>query len=486
MKQIGEVFSKLEIAASADFLKTIVPSEPLRTEENSFEATNQNFDESFKGSLMRHGIYNNCGFTNVNFEGTIGNNSIFKNSKFEDCKFVNANFMYSDFSNSSLLINSSSCRYDFSDFTGTNIFQSNIDGTSFRECYFRNGTLETCEIKQCDFANSTFSNCFIKDIDLSVTTLDFAEITDTKFKDVTLTFFGILNLVNGFEQIVHQETVSFKPASSDYMVKGEKYIEDIRLLKPVFYYERNFLALANIYAYDGEIENTYYTILNGLTYACRNKDFSLIRHLCKYASVNKYFNLEQLKSFYDLLENNVNVQQLQYVEYRNYINELSIAKSLLIDSPFNRDIIEINLKTKFDYTDVDKLTETFNIINSTLEQYAPDSNNCITVRHNSPINLTILVSDNIYTLILVFMALEVVFNRSCNGIEKIQNIIKNRREIKLQKLEMEIKKIEIEKMKAEQKRQQDTHHILLPSDFENISYIVKTINDLPKELRNCK
>ena len=133
-----------------------------------------------------------------------------------------------------------------------------------------------------------------------------------------------------------------------------------------------------------------------------------------------------------------------------------------------------------------KLTETFNIINSTLEQYAPDSNNCITVRHNSPINLTILVSDNIYTLILVFMALEVVFNRSCNGIEKIQNIIKNRREIKLQKLEMEIKKIEIEKMKAEQKRQQDTHHILLPSDFENISYIVKTINDLPKELRNCK
>ena len=68
MKQIGEVFSKLEIAASADFLKTIVPSEPLRTEENSFEATNQNFDESFKGSLMRHGIYNNCGFTNVNLK----------------------------------------------------------------------------------------------------------------------------------------------------------------------------------------------------------------------------------------------------------------------------------------------------------------------------------------------------------------------------------------------------------------------------------
>ncbi len=486
MKQLGEVFSDLEIASSADFLKTIVPLEPLRSEENSFEAVNQNFNESFKGSLMRHGTYYKCRFTNVSFEGTIGNNSIFKDSQFTDCSFINANFMYSDFSNSSLTVNSNSSRYDFSDFTGTSIINSQIDGTSFRECYFRNSALETSEIKQCDFANSTFRNCSFKEMDLSVTTLDFSEITDSKFQDIIFPFFGILNLVNGFEQVICQEAVSFKPVSSDYIVKSEKYIEDIRLLKPVFYYEKNFLALANIYTYDGEIENTYYTILNGLAYACRKKDFSLIRHLCKYASINKYFNLEQLKSFYDFLENNVDVPQLQYVEYRNYIHELSAAKSLLIDCPFNRDVIEINLKTNFDYTDADKLAETFNIINDTLKQYAPDSNNYITVRHNSPISFAILVSDNIYTLILVFIALELIFNKSCNGIEKIQNILKNRQEMKLQKLEMEIKKLEIEKMKKEQKSLEKSSHILLPNDFENISYIVKTINDLPKELRNYK
>ena len=218
--------------------------------------------------------------------------------------------------------------------------------------------MEACKINQCNFSNSIFSNCSFKDVDLSITTLDFSEITDSKFHNVTLPFFGILNLVNGFEQIVEQEAVLFKPVSSDYIVKSEKYVEDIRLLKPVFYYEKSFLALANIYAYDGEIENTYYTILDGLAYACMKKDFSLIRHLCKFASVNKFFNLKQLKSFYDFLESNVNVQQLQYVEYRNYLNELSIAKSLLIDCPFNRDIIEINLKTNFDYNDADKLAET--------------------------------------------------------------------------------------------------------------------------------
>lgn len=79
-----------------------------------------------------------------------------------------------------------------------------------------------------------------------------------------------------------------------------------------------------------------------------------------------------------------------------------------------------------------------------------------------------------------------VFNKSCNGIEKIQNIVKNRREIKLQKLEMELKKLELEKKKAEQETQNGAHRILLPNDFENISYIVKTINDLPSELRNYK
>lgn len=486
MKQLGEVFSKLEIASAADFLKTIVPLEPLREAENSFQGNNQIYDETFKGSLMRHGAYYKCGFTNVAFEGTIGNNSIFRNSEFTDCRFKNANFIYSDFSNSNMEINSHSSRYDFSDFTGTTIFNSTIAGTSFRECYFRNSILETSKIIQCDFTNSTFCNCYFKDIDFSATTLDFSEFVDSRCQDVIFPFFGILNLVKGFEQIIEQEAVSFKPVSSDYTVKSEKYIEDIRLLKPVFYCEKNFLALANIYAYDGEIENTYYIILNGLEYACKQKDFSLIRHLCKFASVNKYFNLKQLKSFYDFLESSINVQQLQYVEYRNYLNELSIAKSLLIDFPFDRDTIEINLKTYFDYSDVDKLTETFNIINSTLEQYAPDSSNLITIRHNSPIDITITVSDNIYTLILVFMALELVFSKSCNGIEKIQNILKNQREIKLQKLEMTLKKLEIEKFKSEQEKQQESHRILLPDDFKNISYIVKTINDLPTELRNYK
>lgn len=293
-----------------------------------------------------------------------------------------------------------------------------------------------------------------------------------------------MNLTNGFEQIIEQNDVWFKPASSDYIAKSKKYIEDIRLLKPVFYYEKNFLALANIYAYDGEIENTYYTILDGLAYACMKKDFSLIRHLCKFASVNKYFDLKQLKSFYNFLESNVNVQQLQYVEYRSYLNELSVAKKLLIDCPFNRDTMEINLKTNFDYSNADKMAETFNVINSTFEKYAPDSNNYITIRHNSPIEFTIVVSDNIYTLILVFMALELFFNKSCNVIEKVQNILKNQQEIKLNKLKIE--KSKIEKLKAEQEMQQKSQHILLPSDFKSISYLTKTINDLPIELRNYK
>ena len=191
MKQLGEVFSKLEIATAADFLETIVPSEPLRDTDNSFEGINQTYDETFKGSLMRCGSYCRCRFTNVNFEGTIGNNSAFNSSSFVDCSFANANFMYSNFFNSDLIINTSSSRYDFSDFTGATIFNSKIDGTSFRECYFQNSVLETSEISQCDFSNSIFSNCSFKDIDFSMTTLDFSEITNSKFQDVILPFFGI-------------------------------------------------------------------------------------------------------------------------------------------------------------------------------------------------------------------------------------------------------------------------------------------------------
>ena len=46
--------------------------------------------------------------------------------------------------------------------------------------------------------------------------------------------------------------------------------------------------------------------------------------------------------------------------------------------------------------------------------------------------------------------------------------------------------LEIEKLKAEQEMRQRSHHILLPSDFQSISYLTKTMNDLPIELRNYK
>ena len=65
--------------------------EPLRDASNSFEGTNQKYDETFKGSLMRNGAYYKCGFKNVTFEGTIGNNYIFKSSNFTDCSFAKAN-----------------------------------------------------------------------------------------------------------------------------------------------------------------------------------------------------------------------------------------------------------------------------------------------------------------------------------------------------------------------------------------------------------
>ena len=84
------------------------------------------------------------------------------------------------------------------------------------------------------------------------------------------------------------------------------------------------------------------------------------------------------------------------------------------------------------------------------------------------------------------MALELFFNKSCNIIEKIQNILKNRQEIKRGKLEVALKKLELEKRKAEQQKQQESHSILLPNDIKNISYIIKTINDLPTELRYYK
>lgn len=484
MKALGEFFSNLELSSAIDMLDTITPLEPFKGKINSYEGSRQTYDSSFNGSMMKNGIYYDCKFQNVNFVGTNGNHSIMKKCKFDNCVIQDANFTYSNFSNSNLNFDSKSTSYNFSDFTDAIILKSNIESSSLSECYFWNSRILDTEIKHCEFKKSIFYNCLLENIDLSKTTLDYAEFIASRFNNVTLPFFGVLNLISGFKEIVEQDEITFKPARSDYLATGKTYIDNIRLLKPIFYYENNYLALANIYTYDGEIENAYYSILNGLKYACETKNFGLIRHLCRFASINSYFTPLQLKKFYEFLDNSLDVKSLGYVEYYNYLNELQVAKNLLIDCPFNRDIIEIEIKTKFAYNDNKKLAETLRTINSVFSQYAPESNNYITVRHNSPPDITIIVSDNIYILYLVFFALQLIFCKSLNGIEKLQTIIKNRHDIKLQKLDEELKKLEIEKMKSElDKTNSKESTILLPSDFDSISYTVKTYNDLPKDLR---
>uniref|UniRef100_UPI0040570416 pentapeptide repeat-containing protein n=1 Tax=Agathobacter sp. TaxID=2021311 RepID=UPI0040570416 len=484
MYKLGEVFSKLELQSACNLLNTIVPLEPLRDETHSFKGNGKKYGNEFNGSLMRTGMYYDCIFADVNFYGTAGNNSVFDYCNLENCKIIDANFKYSKFTNSELSIHSEASTYDYSDFSDATVSQSSLDSSSFTECYFNNTTFKDFIIKNCEFKSSLFINCTFANIDFSMATFDYAEFDNSIFDNVTLPFFGILNLIRGFDIIVNQKNIFFKAASSNYVVSSYEYINIIRQLKPVFFYENNFLALANIYTYDGEIQNAYASILNGLEVSCKTKNFSMIHHLCRFASLNNYFTSKQLKEFYKFIEENLNVYKLGYVEYHNYLNELYLAKKLLIDCPHNRDIMEINIQATFCYKDHKKLMETLRLIDLTLEEYAPNSTNHITIRHNSPPSITIILSDNIYILYLAFLALQLVLCKSLNGIEKIQNLIRNKNEIKLQKLDEELKKLEIQKKKLEiEQESKESPSILLPRDFKEISYIVDANGNWPQELR---
>lgn len=475
-------FTQLELESAKELLYKISPLEPLSEEQYSYYGENQIYDRSFDGGSMKNGVYYGCKFVKANFHGTAGNNSVMEDCSFEKCSLKNANFKYSKFANSMLSIHSSASSYDFSDFSDTTIINSKIEGSSFSECFFWNSKIENSEIKYCEFKNSSFHDCIFNDIDLSNVTFDYSEFMKPRFHNVILPFWSILNIVSGFEQIMAQDDISFKLPNSEHIINCHNYIDNIRLLKPILYQRNSFLALANTYIYDGELQNAYDAVMKGLQYSCKIKDFSTIRHLCKFASINQFFRMEQLKEFYTVLDNNIDISTLGYAEYQNYINELYLAKQLLIDCPFNRDIIRININTQFCYKDSLKLAQTYDLINSTLEQYAPDANNHIVLRHNSPPEIEIILSGDIEIIVAAYFALQLVFFNTLQGIEKIQNIIKNREDRKVRKIETEIKKIELDNIKSKIRRSE----ILLPEDFKDISYMVKTSTDLPKDLWRLK
>ncbi len=486
-------FSRVEIDAAKKLAIGIDADQTqMALQDTERFITRIEFTPEFPPPEMRGHCFLECTFHQVRFQGSNATRVTLQDCGLECCCIISANFKESDFTGSSLRFDAAASSFDFSDFTNAIFYDIHLEGCSFSESDFYQAQILNSKFVHSEFVAARFSRTCFQDVDMAKSNLDYAEFEQTTFTNVTFPFWGVLHVIKGLGEILSADGVKFSTPDGVHCVERNQYIEEVSLLRPYFYQTKDFLALANLYIFDGEYENAYDAILQGVIEACKCRNLKQLKYLCRMASLNKFFSHAQLRKLYRRIEGSESSTEFTPMQYKNYLRELDSAKRLLLDQPFERDTIFISIQTTIQSDEYEK----YALIQKTLDQMllmaAPEAISHMEMRHNSPIEIVIQISEAVGQLILFFALLDFVFDKSTTYIERVQNIILNHR--KKSKGDEDSHRIEqLEKQLVEMKKTMEKWEsqageqgsVILPGteEFQRISYALYTKDPIPGKLR---
>lgn len=492
LPQKRALFSPFEIDVAKKLAVGIDPNELQVLPHAEGPVKDLAFTPKFPPPAMREGVFWRCTFDRINFCGSNAAQVVLKDCRLRQCSVADANFKASDFTGSDLDFDASASSFDSSDFTNATLLNTNLEGCSFTESDFTNAQIVNCKIVHSEFVAAKFSRAYLKDSDMVKTNLDYSEFERTSFVNVTLPYWGVLHVVKGLWEILSADGVRFSTADGMHCVERDQYIEEISLLRPYFYQNRDFLALANLYIFDGEYEKAYDMMLLGIGDACKHGRLSRLKYLCRMASLNKFFSRAQLRMLYRQIETSISSGEFSPMQYKNYLQELDSAKRLLLDQPFELDTIFITIQTTIQSDDYEKRLLIQKMLDQMISETAPEAVSHMEVRHNSPLEFVIQVSENVWQLLVLFAMVDFAFDKSTTYIERLQNILLNHKKThqdkrnspKIEQLEKQISEMQetIEKLEH---RTQGKNALILPGmeEFQRISYTLYTKDPILAELR---
>lgn len=486
-------FSSVEIDSARKLAIAIDPDNSQDASLNNQTVNFAIFDSMILPHALKEQNFYQCTFTKVPFTGIDSSNIVLRDCSIDECKISNSNLKFSDFTGSKLHIIGMASSFDSSDFSSVVLHDSYLEGCSLQDSYFHNAKLLNSKFVQSEFVAVAFLQASFENLDISRSNLDYAEFEQVAFNNVIFPYWGTLHITKGLQEIMSGHKVWFSTPDGTHRVKNDQYIEEILALAPFFYHKKDFLALANIYILGGENIKAYNAIMDGINDACIHGRLRVLRHLCRMASLNSFFSRTQMRKLYQLVETALSNTALTPMKYKNYFQELDLAKRRLIDCPFDLDTMNITVQTAIPSSGYQKLSSVLKMIDTLISTAAPTAISHTEVRHNSPIEITVQISGLLKELILFYALLNFLFDKSTTYIERVQNIILNTRKIKKDNAEQsEIEQLqeqiaEIEKM-VHSLEDQPTHtnfFLLLPEseDLQSISYTLSTKHCLPEELR---
>ncbi|MCI8926050.1 MAG: pentapeptide repeat-containing protein [Lachnospiraceae bacterium] len=472
-------YSIIEQDAAKTLLNFISPVEDDNVSNATLNYDGEEFSADSEFEWLPCINIKSCDFFYIDWDGINGINSCLNNSTLRNCNFENCNLKYSNFEGTTFeKVIGKAISFDHSDFSNTEIFGSEFDGCSFSTCFFYNTKFSNCTFCQTEFTNAIFMDARFESIDFSKVSLKNAEFRRCHFLNCILPFFEIMHISYGLKEIFDNKDIQLKPVRTNHIVNCKVYLQEIHELLPIFFSDKDYISMANIYILEGNMTKAFHAIKHGLIYACQQKKFELVNSLCKIASVNS-FRSSDLKELYHIITQNIQIGELSNTKYYHYLIQLAKVEEMLFDFSDKLSTMYITIETTYCYKEIDKLSRAIQELYKIVDLVDNNISNKIVIRHNSPPTINFILSGDFYNLIFIFAIILYTFKKSTVFIEQIQQLIKNHNDIKIQKMNLKLKEIELTRAKIEKQNQSK---ILLPKDYSNISYIMKTTPDYPNVL----
>lgn len=462
-------FSGIEITRAESILRQIAPSELVEVNYYGIEAYGEKYDSKFNGSKIKKSRFKKCSFSEVSFIGTAGAASSFNECSFVDCKIENSCFDFADFTNSRWKGKQSKSDISGSSFSHTNFSGTTIDNTIFGGCnfegsYFKDSTLRQNDYKHCSFENACFENTVFQNVNMSQACIDFSTIGNAVFEDSILPFVGILHTFGGLQNAEkYSDNITIKSTESNLEMTFGQYVSRLEDIQAYFYKINDFFALATMHIHFGNHDAAYRYIGNGLQYSLNNKDFRMIGYYCKLASLNHFFTKEQLRKIYKNMQSSTVMKNMTSHEYQIYIYEMDRIKRMLIDNPFGLPQIKISLTTDILPEDTKNISNLLDYLNTAIKEYAPQSSNYLSLRHNSPTAVDIFLSDTFQSLYYFIIMFSGCLFGLTTTISKFQKIVHDYYDTESIKTDLELKKIKLENARRRQNNSNNSESTMLKS-----------------------
>lgn len=436
---------------SRNYIQQLFASEnKLRKPINRKILKHQNFSQIIDLKDTLRGVFIDCFFKETSFNNFDCTDYYFNDCKMETNKICNSSFDFLGMVEcdiSSSYWNNSS--FNHSIVKSLNLNDISIQACNFQGCIISNSNFNNITINCSDFKGSVIENCIFDTIEMKETDLQFIEFRgDVTIQNSSFLLEDILHCFNGISMVEkNKKDIFLKLFDESKLISGEVFLASLEKMIGYFVSIYDYFSIANIMIFLGDKQSAFEAIMQGIKYSLAQRDFKLIRYLCKLASISSLFNTNNLKQIYNFLKSNSLVFELSQFEYKRYIYELNEIKQLLLDNPTDLSQLRISIVTTINEYDYKKLSEILKMIDDIAISQIPQTSKSVTIRHNSSPIIEILLNDSICLLIPYFTLLCAVVGKSIKYIDKILDLVKKHEEIINDKLSNKKANLEITNLK---------------------------------------